>query len=177
MRVNDVIDENAPPVSFIERLATSEAFIAMFREGMGLVEESAAYLDGPGREEAKSLPRAAALAYAAESMRLTTRLMQIASWLLLQRAVNQGEMTRAQAATDRNRVKLSQQELASSPETFESLPERLRDLSIRSLRLQARILHLDGLIYSETVKAPPLAKPSPIEEQMRMLRSAFAAGG
>jgi len=178
MRVSDAIDEKAPPVSFIEKLATSEAFVAMFREGMGLVEESAAYLDGAGREEAKVLPRAAALAYAAESMRLTTRLMQIASWLLLQRAVNQGEMTRAQAATDRTRVKLSQQEQASSPEAFETLPNRLRELSIRSVRLQARILHLDGLIYSETLKEPAVAtKPSPIEEQMQMLRSAFAARG
>ncbi|MGO8740016.1 DUF1465 family protein, partial [Rhodoblastus sp.] len=79
--------EGGGAVSFAERLAASEAFKAMFREGMGLVEEAAAYLDGPGREEARTLPRNDSLAYAAESMRLTTRLMQIASWLLLQRAV------------------------------------------------------------------------------------------
>jgi regulator of CtrA degradation len=43
-------------------------------------------------------------------MRLTTRLMQVASWLLLQRAVNEGELTWSQAHADRLRVKLSRQE-------------------------------------------------------------------
>ena len=73
---------HAQPVSFGERLANSQAFADLFRDGMALVEETATYLDGPGRAESKTLPRAGALAYATESMRLTTRLMQLASWLL-----------------------------------------------------------------------------------------------
>ena len=74
---------------------------------MALVEETAAYLDGPGRQESKKLERTAALAYATESMRLTTRLMQLASWLLLHRAVNEGEMSLAQANKEKAKVKLS----------------------------------------------------------------------
>ena len=101
------ISEVLIPIAFGNRLAQSEAFKALFREGMGLVEASAAYLDGPGREEAKALPRMDALGYATESMRLTTRLMQLASWLLLQRAVNEGEMSQMQAAAEKNKVKLS----------------------------------------------------------------------
>jgi regulator of CtrA degradation len=168
-------EEHGKPVSFVEKLAGSEAFGIMFREGMGLVEEAAAYLDGAGREEAKALPRAEALAYAAESMRLTTRLMQVASWLLLQRAVNQGELTRTQAASDRHRVKLHQQELASGPEMFARLPEKLRDLALHSLRLQARIIHLDQLIYAPPESEPPsFAAPSPVEAQLAKLRDAFA---
>src|SRR3569832_450621 len=84
-------------VSFGERLANRPAFAELFRTGMPLVEETATYLDGPGRQESKKLARAAALAYATESMRLTTRLMQLASWLLLHRAVKEGEMSLAQA--------------------------------------------------------------------------------
>jgi len=174
-RINDSLSDEAEPVSFVEKLAGSEAFGAMFREGMGLVEEAASYLDGPGREEAKTLPRAEALAYAAESMRLTTRLMQIASWLLLQRAVNQGELTRTQAASDRHRVKLHQQELASAPDLFLRLPQRLRDLSLHSLRLQARIIHLDQLFYAPTAtKMASIAPASPVEAQLAKLREAFA---
>src|SRR5712675_122516 len=94
------------PVSFGERLANSQAFADLFREGMGLVEETATYLDGPGRTESKKLERAAALAYATESMRLTTRLMQLASWLLLHRAVKEGEMSLAQASREKTKVKL-----------------------------------------------------------------------
>jgi regulator of CtrA degradation len=173
-RVTDFVENSPRTVSFVERLAGSEAFGAMFREGMGLVEEAAAYLDGTGREEAKTLPRTEALAYAAESMRLTTRLMQIASWLLLQRAVNQGELTRVQAASDRHRVKLQQQELASNPAMFQRLPGKLRDLAIHSVRLQARIIHLDQLIYAAAPKAAPIPVASPVEAQIEMLRNAFA---
>ena len=73
----------------VRDFARSELFDRTFREGMELVEETAAYLDGEGRRDSKMLSRAAALAYAAESMKLTTRLMQIASWLLVQRAVRE----------------------------------------------------------------------------------------
>ena len=110
---------------------------------MTLVEEAASYLDGPGRTESRGLSRPAALAYSTESMRLTTRLMQVASWLLLQRAVNEGELTSSQAQAERVRVKLSRQEYGCAPEVFEQLPPTLRSLSKRSLRIQERVIHLD----------------------------------
>ena len=81
--------DDAAPIYFGEKLASSQAFAGLFRDGMALVEETAAYLDGPGRQESKKLERSAALAYATESMRLTTRLMQLASWLLLHQARGQ----------------------------------------------------------------------------------------
>jgi regulator of CtrA degradation len=176
MRAGESYEGERQPVSFVEKLASSDGFTALFKEGMTLVEDAASYLDGQGRDEAKTLPRAVSLAYAAESMRLTTRLMQIASWLLLQRAVNQGEMTRLQASSDRHRVKLSQQELASSPEVFAALPEKLRDLAIHSLRLQARVTHLDSLIYASRPALHDTPRASPVEAQMARLRDAFSAG-
>src|SRR5436309_14915537 len=91
-------------VSFGERLAASQHFSDLFRDGMTLVEETASYLDGPGRQESKKLDRSAALAYATESMRLTTRLMQLASWLLLHRAVKEVEMSLAQANKEKTKV-------------------------------------------------------------------------
>ncbi len=90
--------EPKQPIVFGARLAGSDAFKAMFREGMGLVEETASYLDGDGRADSRRLTRAGSLAYATESMRLTTRLMQLASWLLLQRAANEGEMSSGSGA-------------------------------------------------------------------------------
>ncbi len=161
-------------VSIAHRLATSDAFKALFKEGMGLVETSAAYLDGPGRLEAKTLPRMEALAYASESMRLTTRLMQLASWLLLQRAVNEGEMTQAQAAAEKHRVKLSPQELASNADTFNKMPKELQALCRHSLRLQARILHLDELLYRGRAAADRAPREAPVHMQFEQLRQAFA---
>src|SRR5208337_5086806 len=98
------------------------------RDGMALVEETAAYLDGPGRQESKKLERSAALAYATESMRLTTRLMQLASWLLLQRAVNEGELTQIEAAEEKRKVRFSEQLSTTSAEVMAKLPLRLLEL-------------------------------------------------
>jgi regulator of CtrA degradation len=157
-------------ISFIHKLTTSNAFKALFKEGMALVEEAASYLDGQGRREARDLPRPAALAYATESMRLTTRLMQVASRLLVQRALNEGVMTASGAATERHRVRLSHQDIACPPEIFEKLPKSFRDLSLRSIRLQARLMHLDRCLFASGDKT---MLPSPIERQVQILRAAF----
>jgi regulator of CtrA degradation len=139
---------------------------------MALVEETAAYLDGPGRQESKKLERSAALAYATESMRLTTRLMQLASWLLLHRAVKEGEMTLAQANKEKTKVKLSAGE-PGDPETVKLLPEKLRNLIEKSKKLNDQVRRLDANIY-----APPLAPDqpkvgNPVERQLGLLKAAF----
>jgi len=157
------------PVSFGERLAGSQAFSLLFREGMSLVEETAGYLDGPGRRESKQLERNAALAYATESMRLTTRLMQLASWLLLHRAVNEGEMSLAQAGKEKTKVKLAVAD-RGDPDLVVMLPERLRELIDRSLRLQERVRRLDATIHSAVA---PEAEDNPVERQVNLLKAAF----
>ena len=159
------------PVSFGERLASSQAFTELFRSGMALVEETATYLDGPGRQESKKLVRAAALAYATESMRLTTRLMQLASWLLLHRAVKEGEMSLAQASKEKAKVKLSSPD-THDPTNIELLPEALRALIDRSQALQLKVRRLDATIHNRTVESPPL---NPVERQLGLLKAAFGA--
>ena len=166
----------AAPIAFGARLANSQAFATLFRDGMGLVEETAAYLDGPGRQEAKKLERSVALAYATESMRLTTRLMQLASWLLLHRAVKEGEMTLSQANKEKTKVKLAAGE-PGDPETIKLLPERLRALIERSKKLNDQVRRLDASIY-----APPLAPDeprvsNPVERQLGLLKAAFEQDG
>jgi len=162
-------------VSFGDRLAASEQFLALFREGMDLVSAAASYLDGEGREQAKLLPRGAALSYAVESMRLTTRLMQVASWLLLQRAVNEGELSRAEAFAEKRRVRLTRQDAAVSGTASAMLPDRLRELVVLSLRIQARIIHLDRLFYkARESRAAGNAGASPVLGQIALLREAFA---
>ena len=161
------------PVSFGERLANSQAFGELFKEGMGLVEETAGYLDGPGRQQSKKLDRAAALAYATESMRLTTRLMQLASWLLLHRAVKEGEMSLAQANKEKSKVKLSAAD-GSDPNNIELLPEQLRDLIARAQQLHGKVRRLDANIHATPDNEATLA-PNPVERQLGLLKAAFGA--
>ena len=167
-----VFKEACDPIRFGRTFVHSEAFKALFREGMNLVEQSAAYLDGPGREESAGLERQAAMTYASESMRMTTRLMQIASWLLVQRAVAEGEITSEQALKQRRRVRLSAQEPANSPAALAAMPARLRELVTLSLRLHARIVHLEALLSDEG--PAPVVRESPIAAQQGRLRAAFA---
>jgi regulator of CtrA degradation len=157
-------------VQFSERLTNSAAFGTLFREGMDLVEQTAAYLDGDGRAEAKALERSVSLTYATESMRLTTRLMQLASWLLLHRAVKEGEMTLTQANREKTKVKLS----AADPgpeEMIEKLPQQLRDLIARSMSLQARVRRLDISIHSPSADRAPIGNP--LVPQLNRLKAAF----
>src|SRR5947209_15269997 len=135
------------PVLFGEKLAASQNFSQLFRDGMKLVEETAAYLDGPGRQESKLLDRSTALGYATESMRLTTRLMQLASWLLLHRAVNEGEMSLAQANREKSKVKFTKNDKAEAA-VLAMLPEALRVLVERSVQLQNRVHRLDATIHA-----------------------------
>jgi regulator of CtrA degradation len=161
------------PVSFGERLASSQAFSDLFRDGMALVEQTATYLDGPGRQESKHLQRAAALAYATESMRLTTRLMQLASWLLLHRAVKEGEMSLAQANKEKSKVKLGAA-TPHDPHNMELLPVALRELIERSLKLQLKVRRLDATIHTRAA-AEPSAAANPVERQLGLLKAAFGA--
>ncbi|AWB20413.1 DUF1465 domain-containing protein [Methylobacterium currus] len=173
MGVMDVMfRDEQPTVRFGETFVASESFKMLFREGMTLVEETAAYLDGPGRDESRLLARHAALTYASESMRLTTRLMQIASWLLVQRAVSEGELSLSEAAEEKTRVRLTTSEPnESAPVLIAELPLSLQALIAQSKRLHARILHLDRLISDD--RPTPEPRVSPVFAQHDMLRVAF----
>jgi regulator of CtrA degradation len=154
----------------IRDFAKSELFERTFADGMQLVEETAAYLDGAGRKESKLLSRNAALAYAGESMRLTTRLMQIASWLLVQRAVREGDMPASEACQDRYRLRTeaAAQSDASTDEPVE-LPAGITQLMERTERLYDRVLHMDRRMYLE----PGAPEANPVQSQLDRLRSAF----
>jgi regulator of CtrA degradation len=168
--MSDRSQGEAALVHFSERLTSSAAFGTLFREGMDLVEETAAYLDGIGRAEAKALDRSVSLTYATESMRLTTRLMQLASWLLLHRAVKEGEMTLIQANREKTKVKLSAAD-PSPDDMLLKLPQQLQDLIVRSMTLQAKVRRLDVTIHASTTERATIGNP--LVPQLNRLKAAF----
>lgn len=153
----------------VRDFARSDLFDRTFREGMALVEETAGYLDGDGRRDSRTLNREDALLYAGESMRLTTRLMQIASWLLVQRAVREGDMEAMDACDDKYR--LSEVARSEAGETLGVLPHGLLDLLDRANRLYERISHLDRRMFIEAEADRPLTNP--VLDQMALLQNAF----
>jgi regulator of CtrA degradation len=151
----------------LQSFAASALFERTFDEGMALVEETARYLDGRGRDESKALARKAALIYAGESMRVTTRLMQAASWLLIQRAVHEGDMTPDDAASDRYRLGAREICMGKREDGVEGLPKKLIDLLERSESLYARIARLDDVLFRRS-------EPSKgVQTQFARLEAAF----
>ncbi len=153
----------------IANFTDSAMFDRTFDEGMALVEETARYLDGKGREEARTLPRKAAMLYAGESMRVTTRLMQAASWLLVQRAVRDGDMERADALNDRYRLGSREICLGTCAEDTTELPAQLTDLLGRSDNLYRRIARLDDDLFGDS------DAPAGARGQMDVLAQAFGS--
>ncbi len=160
---------NVATVNFFTKFTASEQFEKVFKEGMSLVEETANYLDGPGRLDARVLERHGAIAYATESMRLTTRLMQLASWLLLQRAIGAGELTVEDARKENHRISLNDIGKGHDLAGAEALPDALKALVDRSLTLHLRIQKLDSMISTQTTS--DLAIASPVNDQIDRLAS------
>jgi regulator of CtrA degradation len=155
----------------VSDFAKSALFERTFQDGMTLVEDTAAYLDGVGRQESRLLGKTLALAYASESMRLTTQLMQVASWLLVQRAVREGDMAATEACETRYRIDTHGQRVADAAIGAASeLPAALIGLVERTRKLYDRVLHLDNRMYCEEM-APAAAHP--IFTQMDRVRAAF----
>jgi regulator of CtrA degradation len=161
-------------IDFFARFSGSEKFERVFKEGMSLVEETANYLDGQGRADSRALDRQGAIAYATESMRLTTRLMQLASWLLLQRAIVAGELTRDDATREKSRVELSEIGEGNPIPGADALPDGLKELVQRSLHLHKRILLLDRMIAA--VPPTEAVKGNPVASQIHKLARAFGTG-
>lgn len=145
----------------------SQVFERLFSDGMALVEETAAYLDGTGREVSKDLSREQGLRYASVSMELSTRLMQAASWLVMQKAVRDGDMTADEAGEARYRLSRSAP-LQLDP----AFDPRFQELATRSGQLFDRILRLDEQLYGEGDSS----LTNPVSQQLDALKAAAQSG-
>jgi regulator of CtrA degradation len=142
---------------------------------MALVERTAAYLDGAGRKEAKSLNAGLGVVYATESMRLTTRLLEIAAWLLVRRSLKEGEISVEDARVKRRCIKLGTIGRPSHVKGFPELPQTLRSLIEESFVLNDRIVRLDKALDVGAAPAASKAANNVVHLQMRRLEQAFGA--
>ncbi len=155
-------------IPFRPRRDDREEFHTLFREGMSLVEKTANYLDGAGRREAKCLQPYAALAYATESMRLTTRLTQIATWLLARRAIMNGDQP-PRTRSDLNPLDLPPVSKIRGSRGYEELPPRLRGLIEDAYRFHQKLSAFNGprRSHAKTIR-------NPVALQIERLQSAFS---
>ncbi|MEM1105111.1 MAG: DUF1465 family protein [Pseudomonadota bacterium] len=147
-----------------------KVFDRVFAEGMALVEEAAAYLDGPGRTAAKDLAREASLTYASWSMDVTTRLMQAASWLVMQKAVRDGDMQPEEAMAKKYRMVREGPALDAGAQANSGLPDTFLRLVTETEALFDRICRIDADIYGGG------QTQSPVNAQIERLKAAAETG-
>src|SRR4051812_36529889 len=126
---------------------------ALYTEAMLLADEARSYFDSAGRDDRDSLDPFARVGFSCESLKVTTRLMQIIAWLLTQRAVESGELSRWQAAAPVRRLG---EEPESDDALLPRLPEQARALIEASRDLFARVQRLDEI----GTAAEPVASPA-----------------
>lgn len=149
---------------------TITSFISKaYDETVTLIEEMSDYLLNHARQDRESLPLDVQALYAGESIRLTTRLTQLMAWLLNHKAVQTGEISRADA--DRLDRRLGSVETCLKPAApgVEKLPETLKSLMDRSEELYRRVLRLDR-------HGPPVPGESPVHGLIRSLSDDLANG-
>ncbi len=141
----------AKTVSFIHKLAASDAFKSLFSGG-----------HDPGRRGGRlsRRPRARGVAAIAPPRRLGLCDGEHAAddaadaGRLLVAAPARGQRGRndrpRRPCREKHRVRLAEQEIACDAELFEELPPALRQFSLKSLRLQARVAHLDRSMAAAT---------------------------
>jgi regulator of CtrA degradation len=119
---------------------TAKLVASLYTEAMVLADEARSYFDRGGREDRGSLGPVDRVGFSCESLKVTTRLMHVIAWLLTQRAVDSGEISRAQARKPARR-------LGEAPDSDDSLllrlPEEAVALVQASRDLYDRVKRLD----------------------------------
>jgi regulator of CtrA degradation len=149
------------PIQEARMRMTSKLIDSLYVEAMVLADEARSYFDRNGREDRLALDPIARVGFSCESLKVTTRLMQIIAWLLTQRAVEAGELSRSQARTPTRRLG---EAADSDPATIEKLPPGAIGLVNASQELYARVRRLDeGSGQAEPQSSPALSLLSRLE--------------
>jgi regulator of CtrA degradation len=130
----------------VEDTSNVAFFGRTYQEALNLTREARDYIAGNLGKDRGSESADVRLASSCEEMRLTARMTQIMAWLLLQRAIHEGEVPRSEALKAENRLSGQETCLGDPPIADVELPPRLNDLMARSRALYERIQRLDAML-------------------------------
>jgi regulator of CtrA degradation len=129
----------------IAAVQTVTYFDSTFDEALALTREARDYLAYQEKADLSKLSPVGRMAASCESMRMTARMTQVVAWLLVQKAVHAGDLTRDEAAQPKYR--LGGHEICDDiePLAVEPLPDRLTELLTRSHQMYRRVARLDAM--------------------------------
>jgi regulator of CtrA degradation len=119
-------------------------FGGTYDEAMTLMVEARNYMSYVEQRERRKVEAIAGLRMSCEAMRVTSRLTQVMAWLMMQRAVHEGEIDFIAALAEPNRLSGFEVCLDHTFGADENLPTGLRSLLERSLNLYQRIARLEN---------------------------------
>ncbi len=126
-------------------------FRRTYDETMTLMVEARNYLAFAERRERERVGGMIGLRMSCEAMRVTSRLTQVMAWLMLQRAVHEGEVEAEEALRDECRLSGADVCLDESFSGDETLPNHLRSLMDRSYRLYVRVARLEEMLVQRVL--------------------------
>jgi regulator of CtrA degradation len=126
--------------------AETQFFTKTFDETVALLVAARDYITYARPADAQGFDSSDQLRVNCETMRLTARLSEIMAWLLAQKAVHAGEITREDMASDKFRLSRDAVCFEETDVTVTKLPPGLRELLSRSRRLYVRVARLDELV-------------------------------
>lgn len=129
--------------------------MGVYDETLGMLIEARNYMAYASPRHARRQPRQTHWFFVHESLRVTSRLTQVMAWLLLQRAIADGEIPATEACLDRNRLSGRNACLDNDGMRDECLPIGLRNLLTRSRHLYLRVSRLDEMIVARGLDAAP----------------------
>ena len=117
-----------------------------YDEAMSLLVETRNYLSFRRQVDDVRIEPMDRLKLTRESFRLTSRLAQVMAWLMLRRAVVEGELADDEARQPEQRLAGPDVSLARADDLGDWLPEGMRGLLERSQLLYERVARLDRLL-------------------------------
>lgn len=138
----------------------------LYVEAMVMADEARAYFDIREAADPEIDDPLRRVAFACESLKVTTRLMHIIAWLLSQRAWQRGELSDAEVLDEKYRLghaAITDPAISATfPFAARALIEASQDLYGRVVRLQDRMAHPRAQ-----------AEPNPARALMERLNAAF----
>ncbi len=128
-----------------------------YQEAMELTQAVASYLEVENAQLKDSdLTVGKEIYYASESMRVSTCLMQVMSWFLVQKGVAAGEITKEQAQSLKFRLGAMDICLAEVDSNKKHLPEKFVEFLKKSQDLYRQVARMDKMVYGDNEVTNPV---------------------
>lgn len=126
-------------------------FTRTYDEALDLIVEARNYMVHLRPSGRRLHGASESLRLSCEALRVTSRLTQVMAWLMLQRAVQDGEITATEACAEQHRLSGQAVCLDEGSGEGHEIPAGLKSLLSRSLRLYQRISRLEEMVVSRVL--------------------------